>query len=330
MAYRDRVNRRRARHTATAAAVLTLACIASPAPASFPGRNGPLVVSLGGCTESTYLAVTPWRDAGPLRPLTRCSESRYDAVTPAAAPDGRTVLAARTDPRGILQVDVRRARVRRLPLPRTARWATNPSFAPSGERFAFEQDYVIWTANVDGSRTRRLTDNEPCSRRGCYGLENPSWSPDGALIAVSAFTGGSRPALTPGLWLIRARDGAAVRQLAASRADVYDYDWAPDGSSLVVATRGGLYSVPRTGGEWQLLVADGGDAGATAPVWSPDGRWIEWVSIRIEGPPEDPDVWAGLWRIPAAGGTPERVRRLPRPPVIDGFHTPELAWLARP
>jgi Tol biopolymer transport system component len=327
--------------------VLVLLSFAVVAYASFPGRNGPTVVSLAGCSESSSLWAMPWRGGEPLRALTRCSGDGNGVEEPHAVPGGRSLLAVREGRKGfqIVRVNADGSGTRRIPLSKRVYKGASPSVAPNGERFVFVRDGVLWKAKLDGSGLRRLTNNEDCSRRGCYGLEDPRWSPDGRLIAVSAYTGGSRPALTPGLWLLNARSGEPVRPLRHPSAEASQYDWAPDGRSLVVATAygyregengpsglegGDLYTVPRTGGEWQLLRKQG-DRAATSPVWSPDGRWIEWVALKVGGTYTSPDVSASIWRIAAVGGQRRLVRRLPKPDVIDtSFHSPRLTWLTRP
>lgn len=326
--------------------VVALSSSGALAHASFPGRNGPVVVSLSGCTESSTLRSLPWQGTGPLRALTRCSGDS-GVAEPQAAPDGRTVLAVRNGRAGsqIVRVDARGTGARRIALSQRVHRGASPSVGPDGRRFVIVRDGVLWKARTDGPVLRRFTDNRDCAGRGCYGLEDPLWSPDGALIAVSAYTGGSRPALAPGLWLLDARSGEPVRALATARQEPSQYDWAPDGSRMIVATRhryreggngpggldgGDLYTVPRTGGEWQLVL-DQEDTAATSPVWSPDGRWIAWVALTAGGTYTNPDVSASIWRMPSAGGPPRLVRRLPKPEVVDtAFHAPRLTWLARP
>lgn len=90
---------------------------------------------------------------------------------------------------------------------------------------------------------------------------------------------------------------------------------SPDGLSLVFAVgsvegdkiRSRLWTCDRTGAKLQPLTAAGAsDAGAR---WSPDGRWIAFVSDRDH----DEDEGFGLFVIPASGGEPRQVAESARP-----------------
>lgn len=114
-----------------------------------------------------------------------------------------------------------------------------------------------------------------------------------------------------------------------------DVRLAPDGSALVYvekhadldadAMRGTLQFVELKTGRTRALT-DGKHAD-TSPDWSPDGRWIVFVSDRDGGP--------NLWRVARAGGAPERLTRLegrvggprwsPRGGVIAFLHAPRSA-----
>jgi len=71
--------------------------------------------------------------------------------------------------------------------------------------------------------------------------------------------------------------------------------WSPDGESLLVASgfTGGLATVPADGGHPRRVPVGIGEAGhflaSQNPRWSPDGRWISYISNK-SGTPE---IW--LW-----------------------------------
>jgi Tol biopolymer transport system component len=73
--------------------------------------------------------------------------------------------------------------------------------------------------------------------------------------------------------------------------------WSPDGTRICYAAQRDLWITPATGGNTRRLTTAG--AYDRDPVWSPDGRFVYFWSIR-EGT-------TALWRIPAGGGSAVRV-----------------------
>src|SRR5688500_11260645 len=58
-------------------------------------------------------------------------------------------------------------------------------------------------------------------------------------------------------------------------------------------------------------------ANASAPAWSPDGRWLAYASSR--------SGTRNIWRVPAVGGNPEPVTRLDRA-VAEFRWSPDGKW----
>jgi Tol biopolymer transport system component len=338
--------------------LLALAAFPAAAQAAFPGANGPLVVSVEGCSfEQRYLATMPWR-GGALTPITpqcdvadQSGEVGYDVISPDASPDGRTIIAVQqatpydsvSGPPDFSFTTLRPDGSERktTPLPHSEHCcAHTPSFAPDGLRFAFDDDQPsggqggsIWETRLDGTGTRAIRRHPPCGpehgRRNCSPFQNPRWSPDGKLIAIVVGMRGydlSEPyPVKPGIWLIRARDGKLVRRIAKHGGWV---DWSPDGRRLVYGTSygragtraagGNLYVVGRDGRKVRQLVHREAIA-ETQPTWSPDGRSVAWVSLRFEGGGDVSwDIHASLWRVRASGGKPKRIGGLPSPEVEEG------------
>jgi Tol biopolymer transport system component len=215
------------------------------------------------------------------------------------------------------------------------------SFAPSGRRFVFDglrrtkpQKYGIWTQRLDGSRVRRIWS---CRSSRCDAYEQPQWSPDGKLLAV-----GREPQIVRGnfvnrdeIALMRTRDGKIVRRLTIHGEEP---DWSPDGRRLVYrtpfeqherrdgATGGDLFIINRDGTGKRLLLRRKKLA-ETQPTWSPNGRWIAFVSLFTEGGDVGYRVFPKLWRIRPRGGDPIKIHRLSRVYADDGIPEPQLTWL---
>jgi Tol biopolymer transport system component len=144
----------------------------------------------------------------------------------------------------------------------------------------------------------------PSSRDVGHGsiLEDYRWSPDGSTLA---YAGSDAPG-TSNVYVVPAA-GTASDQLT-SGIYVRQIVWSPDARSLALTVidqgHGALYVVSAAGGDATPLTpglrVDG------PPAWSPDSGTIAFV---VEGPQPDTDSFpdAGLFTVPAAGGTPKRV-----------------------
>lgn len=178
---------------------------------------------------------------------------------------------------------------------RTGRGAdANPSWSPDAKRIVYEnradQGVVDWTqaGAFTGDYEVRVIDVATGRIEGLAKGSNPSWSPEGDVIA---FTYGGD------LYSIQA-DGTSLRRLTDTDAIEESPDWAPDGRSLVYVRDGDLYVMSRNGGRVAPLVQTGRDTYAVQPAWSPDGRWIAY-GLVTQG--EANELW-----VMKLGGTERR------------------------
>jgi TolB protein len=153
------------------------------------------------------------------------------------------------------------------------------------------QRYDLWVADADGENAQSaLTSPES--------IISPAWSPNGAYLAYVSFE--SRK---PVVYVHEVATGKR-RLVANFRGSNSAPAWSPDGKTLAVTL-----SLSREGGS-QLFTIDIAGNGEprrltqsssidTEPVYSPDGKYIYFVSDR-GGSPQ-------IYRMPAAGGVPERV-----------------------
>jgi Tol biopolymer transport system component len=181
------------------------------------------------------------------------------------------------------------------------------SWSPDGRRIAFAR--VFWTENpgnglvvmnADGSRKRLLAS---------FG-RNPTWSPDGTLLAYVA-EDGSIHVIHP--------DGRAERTFRFPGLNASGPAWAPDGGRLAAATGGGRLSIFDLADGTTREIVDGGLESWSSPMWSPDGSAIAYATRGGEIRLVRPDGSGG--QVVARGGravwSPDGTRLA----VIDSPHT---------
>jgi len=109
----------------------------------------------------------------------------------------------------------------------------------------------------------------------------PTWSPDGRLIAYSSDRSGNFD-----IWVQQA-DGSNPVQVTKNPAHDWQPDWSPDGRQIVFRSergRGGLFLVPALGGPERQIAPFG-----HRPRWSPDSSQVLFYSAAVlftVGPPK--------------------------------------------
>ena len=146
----------------------------------------------------------------------------------------------------------------------------------------------IYLCDYDGGNIRRLTSNATLS------IE-PSWHPDGKSIVYNQHLISSTPLVQ--FDLIRNKSRALSKNRGINSGRI-----SPDGKKLALILTNGnqqdLYVRALNGGPLTQLTKD--RAVEASPAWSPDSRYICFVSDR-SGRPK-------LYIIPAAGGAARPVR----------------------
>jgi TolB protein len=198
----------------------------------------------------------------------------FSAYWAAWSPDMRRIAYDRGlgEGRGTIMVfDRRSQRSRTLPIPRLINPAGPPAWSPDGKRLAFSSGSGdLWIIRADGRGLRRVTDKavEFPGRPGFDFSSYPQWTKDGRSLLHTCMCGAGK-----NLYLMH----IATR----TRAKVVDSaDQAmpsPSGDQIVFERNSNLFLIDADGENEHRLTSSGRDS---MPVWSPDSRWIAFVSHR--------------------------------------------------
>jgi Tol biopolymer transport system component len=195
------------------------------------------------------------------------------------------------------------------PLRETPSFYSNPAFSPDGKRLAVDivdaKRRDIWVYEWARDALTRLT---------FAGEDNmsPFWTPDGQRIVYSSHEKGG----AFNLWWIRADGAGDAQRLAESKSPQFAGSWRPDGKVLAFTQQ-----KPDTSFDIMTLSIEGNEKSGwrpgepkpfvnsafieVEPAFSPDGRWIAYVSnesgnyevyVRpFPGP-------GGKWQVSTGGG----------------------------
>ena len=166
-----------------------------------------------------------------------------------------------------------------------------PRWSPDGRQIAFlsnradKEQFQLYVIPVDGGEARRVTEAE-----GDFG--DFVWAPDGRTI----------------LCQFRKRDAAVKEREAdpqkkklgvvARHITRLVHKW--DGEGFLPEERRHLWTVDVASGKTMQLTDDNRYE-ESEPAWSPDGRWIAFVSNRTPDPDLD-QINTRIFVMPAAGG----------------------------
>jgi serine/threonine-protein kinase len=223
------------------------------------------------------------------------------------SPAGTLVYLAGRGQQGVWTISWVDRAGKRQPLQAPGAYYT-PRFSPDGKRLAFtmsgSQGFDLWVKDLDRDTPSRLS--------FLKGTNNwPVWTPDGKNIIFKSTDPGAS-----GLYWIRADGAGEAQRLTDGKHDEFPYAISPDGKRLALSALGNggspdLYTALIEGeaahpklGKLELFL--GTPFVEAYPAFSPDGRWLAYMSLEsttaeifvrpFPGP-------GGRWQISTGGGS---------------------------
>jgi dipeptidyl aminopeptidase/acylaminoacyl peptidase len=184
------------------------------------------------------------------------------------------------------------------------RYLYKPSHNEGNSRFNDNRRTHIFVADVAAKKVRQLTS-------GDYYEHSIGWSPQGdQLLFVSNREANPDQFFNYDVFTVRPADGS-IRRITQTKSAEYQPQWSPDGTRLAfLGTKRSLTSSETTMEDTHVWImnADGSDRREVgvvmdnrqgAPQWAHDGKTL-YFSVEERG-------HVALYRLPVAGGAPERV-----------------------
>lgn len=161
----------------------------------------------------------------------------------------------------------------------------SPTWSPDGRFIVFvadaDGDEDLWLVQSDGAGLRRLTDNQFIDR-------DPAWSPvldSRRIVFASDFESPGQLELYS-FEVPPPNEELTVTRLTNASNSSYQPAWSPRGEYLAfISDRRGdpdLYLMTMDSGGIALLTLGDGDAEDRAPGFTPDGRWVSFISNRLD------------------------------------------------
>jgi serine/threonine protein kinase len=187
-----------------------------------------------------------------------------------------------------------------------------PELSPDGKKLVFTalrhgmDGQELWEQSLKDNSTKMLAGDE-------YTRFMPRWSPDGKYLAYTRFASRGPEAERPYPMVLLPADGGEEQLLTTPGPwRDYLYDWSPDSKSIVGSTNRNnkerwaitlfpISAAPHAETQMQVIASDH-ESDLWAPRFSPDGRWICYLTQKAS----EPGV-SVLQVVPSSGGDPIRI-----------------------